>query len=135
MKRIISILLSGVFLMMSDAAADYAMWTWSQHLPNEIATDSARAHRTAEAVDNYFRTGVAPLSVPKLLDFLGPPDGFSEQFIYSKTQGSKEPSKHGGTLRFLLDNGGEVHVWTHDFRQIGYAFRHPKKGDSKILYK
>jgi hypothetical protein len=34
----------------------------------------------------------------------------SRQCMYSKTEGAKEPSKAGGMLRFLVDEGGEIFV-------------------------
>ena len=136
MNRTILALLFSALLVASGAAADYAKWTWSQQLPAEVATQAFRAHRTAEAVDKFFHDGPThPPSIPQLLDFLGPPDGFSPQFMYSKTQGTKEPSKTGGTLRFLLDDGGEVHVWTANYSGVGLAIRHRKKGYSELLYK
>ena len=55
--------------------------------------------------------------------------------MYSKTKGTAESSKAGGTLRFLLDNGGEVHVWTPDHRAVGLVIRHRKEGRSELLCK
>jgi hypothetical protein len=125
-----------MLLAASGTAAEYAKWTWSQQLPAEVATQAVRAHRTAEVVDKFFHDGPThPSSLSQLLEFLGPADGFSPQFMYSKTQGTKEPSKSGGTLRFLLDDGGEIHVWTSDYRGVGLAIRHHKKGYSELLYK
>ncbi|MEO6036401.1 MAG: hypothetical protein ABIQ35_14200 [Verrucomicrobiota bacterium] len=134
-RTILALLFSALFVICS-AAADYAKWTWSQQLPTEIATHGVHAHRTADAVDKFFHDGPShPPSIPQILDFLGLPDAFSRQFMYSKTQGTRKPSKSGGTLRFLLDDGGEVHVWTADFRGVGLAIRHRKKGYSQLLYK
>jgi len=136
MKRAILALLSSALLVVNSSAAEYAKWAWSQQLPTEIIADSKCSNRTPEAVDKFFAYGSShPPAISKLLEFLGTPDGFSPQFMYSKTQGSNEHSKRGGTLRFLLDDGGELHVWTPDFNEIGMAIRHRKKGHSRLLYK
>ena len=101
-----------------------------------VRTRSARSNRTPDAVDKFFHHGTAPTpNIQQVLDFLGMPDAFSPQFMYSKTKGTAEKSKTGGTLRFLLDDGGEVHVWTSDYRGVGLAIRHRKKGYSELLHK
>ncbi len=41
--------------------------------------------------------------------------------MYSRTKGTAEPGKDGGTLRFLLDGGGELHVWTGNYRNVSLA--------------
>ncbi len=136
MNRAILALLSSALLVASGSAADYAKWTWSQQLPAEISADSKRSNRTPEAVDKFFTDGSShPPSISMLLEFLGTPDGFSRQSMYSKSQGSKEPCERGGTLRFLLDDGGELQVETYDFKGVILAIRRPKKGYSKLLYK
>jgi hypothetical protein len=129
-------LLSSAFLVVSVSAAEYVKWTWSQELPVEISADSKRSKRTPEAVDKFFADGPShPPSISMLLAFLGKPDGFSPQSMYSKTQGSKEACARGGTLRFLIDDGGELQVETYNFNGVILAIRHPKKGYSKLLYK
>lgn len=136
MRRTILALLATALLVRTGVAAEYAAWTWSQQLPSAIATPTARAHRSPAEVDPFFlRGGTRPPSVAQALEFLGPPDGFSPQFMYSKIQGSKAPSKSGGTLRFLLEDGGEVHLWTADFRGVGLAIRYPRQGEAQLLYK
>ena len=135
MNRVILTFLLSALIVASDALADYAKWTWSQQLPTQLATESKRSNRTPDAVDKFFHGPPHPPSIQQVLDFLGLPDGFSPQFMYSKTKGTSEPSKTGGTLRFLLDDGGEVHVWTSDYRGVGLTIRHRKKGNSELLYK
>ena len=73
--------------------------------------------------------------IREILNFLGQPDGISPQCIYSKAEGSGKASRNGGTLRFLLDDGGEVHVWTPNYSDIDLAIRYRKKGNSILLYK
>mgnify|MGYP000508775065 CR=1 FL=1 len=136
MNRAILALLYSSFLVVSGSAADYAKWTWSQQLPSEISADSKHSNRTPEAVDKFFGDCSShPPLISKLLELLGTPDGFSPQSMYSKTQGTKEPCKRGGTLRFLLDDAGELQVETYDFNAVALAIRHRKKGYSKLLYK
>ncbi len=121
-------------IVISDVLAA-TPWSWSQQIPSQLATRSGRANRTPDAVDKFFRGPPLPPSLQQILDFLGPPDGFSPQLMYSKTEGSTKPSITGGTLRFLLNDGGEVHVWTPDYHGVGFAIRHRKKGYSELLYK
>ena len=122
-------------LSTGNAVANYARWTWAQRLPAQLTTNTKRSKRTPEAVDRFFHGPPYPPSVQQVLDFLGLPDGFSSQFMYSKTEGTAKPSRAGGTLRFLLDDGGEVHVWTPDYHVVGLAIRHRKTGGSELLYK
>lgn len=70
-----------------------------------------------------------------VLNAFGLPDAFSPQLIYSRTQGTGGPSRAGGTLRYFLADGAEVHMWTPDFKRVGLAIRYPKKGRPDILYK
>ncbi|WP_211325706.1 hypothetical protein [Roseimicrobium gellanilyticum] len=86
-------------------------------------------------MDKLFRGPPRPPSIQEILDALGPPEGFSPQLIHSKTEGTGRSSRAGGTLRFLLVDGGEVHVWTSDYSRVGFAVRHRRKGRSVILYK
>jgi hypothetical protein len=135
MNRAVIAFLLSTFIVTSDAIADYAKWTWSQQLPTQLACKSERSNRTPDAVDKFFHGPPHQPSIQQVLNFLRLPDGFSPQFMYSKTKGTSEPSKAGGTLRFLLDDGGEVHIWTTDYRGIGLAIRHRKQGKSELLYK
>jgi len=139
MNRVILAFLCCCAFLAADAAAaggDYAAWTWSKELPTQLSTGSARANRTSEAVDKFFRqTPISEPSIQRILDFSGMPEAFSPQFMYSRTQGSAKPGKEGGTLRFLLDDGGEFHVFTSNYHGVGLALRHRKKGDSVLLYK
>ncbi|TAK64257.1 hypothetical protein [Methylobacter sp.] len=134
-KRVILGILLLMLVTIDYAFADYAKWNWNQQLPEQLTTHAVRSNRTPDAVDAFFYGPHHPPNIQQILDFLGPADAFSRQFMYSRTKGTAEPSKTGGTLRFLLDDGGEVHVWTPDFRGVGLAVRHRKKGNSELLYK
>jgi hypothetical protein len=135
MNRTLFALSIVVFITTSGARADYAPWNWSQPLPQQFATKAKRSNRTPEAVDRLFHQGSRRPSIPQILEFLGQPDAFSPQSMYSKAQGSATPSKTGGTLRFLLDDAGELHVWTSDDRNVGLAIRYRAKGGSELLFK
>lgn len=119
----------------SDALAGNAKWAWSQQIPGQLKTESGRGNRTPDAVDKLFRGPPRPPGIKDILDVLGLPEGFSPQLIHSRTEGTGGSSRAGGTLRFLLADGGELHVWTADFSSVGLAIRHRKKGRSVVLFK
>lgn len=116
-------------------AAGQDKWAWSSQLPSTLVTKSSRSNRTSDAVRNLFRGPPRPPTIQEVLDFLGLPDAFSPQLIHSKAQGTGRSSRKGGTLRYLLADGAEVHIWTPDFSSIGMAIRYPKKGRPDLLYK
>ena len=41
----------------------------------------------------------------------------------------------GGTLRFVLDETKELHVWTTDLNVVATAIRWSKDGGGELLYK
>jgi hypothetical protein len=114
---------------------EYAKWSWSRELPKEVATAKPAANRTAQAVDALFGRHTTRVSLDDILSSLGQPDGFSRQALYSKTQGTTQPQTQGGTLRFLLSEGGELLVHTGDFHVIFEAIRYDKKGRGTLLEK
>ena len=126
-----------VFTVGSDSlsAAGQDKWAWSSQIPSELATNSSRSNRTSDAVRTLFQGPPRPPAIQEVLDAFGLPDAFSPQLIYSRTQGTGGRSRRGGTLRYLLGDGAEVHIWTPDFRSIGMAIRYPRKGRPDILYK
>ncbi|QIF04815.1 hypothetical protein [Roseimicrobium sp. ORNL1] len=134
------IILTFVFLAFtvggdSVSAAGQDKWAWSAQLPAQLATKSGRSNRTSDAVHELFRGPPRPPGIQDVLDAFGLPDAFSPQLIYSKTKGTGGPSRAGGTLRYLLTDGSEVHIWTPDFHAVGFAIRYPTKGRPDILYK
>lgn len=116
-------------------AADYAKWAWSRELPKEIGAASPAANRSPAALDKLFQHGSPTPSIGKVIDTLGKPDGFSRQALGSLTKGTAQPQKVGGTLRFLLSGGGELHVRTGDFHLIFEAIRYDKSGRGNLLAK
>ena len=86
-------------------------------------------------MDGLFRSGSESPTVDKVIAALGRPDGFSRQSLYSLKHGTAEAQKAGGTLRFLLSEGGELHVRTGDFHLIYEAVRYDKKGHGNLLSK
>ena len=81
-------------------------------LPIQVATGMHAANRNPEAVDALFKIGSVRPTVETILSVLGQPDGF-------RAQGQTE----GGTLRFLLADGGELRVRTRDFHAVYEAYR------------
>lgn len=119
-------------------AGDYSSWSWSADLPQGVDVSTASTNRTSAAVDRLFKDRPDKTKQPQLaliLAGLGRPEAFSRQQMYSRTQGTSQPSRNGGTLRFLLSDGGEVHVMTYDFTTVGFAVRWDVKGKGKLLYK
>lgn len=130
---IIAFILAGLSPALS--ASEYAKWSWSRELPSAVAAVSPATNRTPAAVDSLFKHGSPPPSIDKVLFKLGRPDGFSRQSLYSLAQGSAKPQKVGGTLRFLLTDGGELHIRTGDFHLIYEAIRYDKSGSGDLLTK
>jgi hypothetical protein len=129
--------LASFLLVPSASASDHKAWTWSKELPVNLGNIGSKANRTARDVDALFarRTGpIGPPRVAAVLAALGRPDGFSRQGMYSLTSGSQKPSRNGGTLRFLLSDGGEQ-VWTPDFVSVGLAMSWDANGNSTLLFK
>ena len=135
MNRVAIIILFVASLSASLLAAEYAKWSWSRELPKEVATTSPATNRTPTAVDKLFNHGSPPPSIDKVIASLGRPDGFSRQALYSLTQGTAQPQKVGGTLRFLLRGGGELHIRTGDFHLIYEAIRYDRSGRGTLLAK
>jgi hypothetical protein len=133
--RPILVLVFLALIFASDTLLGSDKWTWSNRLPAPLTTEAKRANRTPAAVAKLFRGPPRPPSMQETLDFLGLPEAFSPQFMYSKTEGTGGRAKKGGTLRFLLEDGSEVHVWTSDFRSVGLAIRYRKKGKAELLFK
>lgn len=129
------VFLAFVVVVDSLPAAGQDKWAWSTRLPSQLATKSRSSSRTSDALHKLFRGAPRPPAIQEILDSLGLPDAFSPQLIYSKTQGTGGSSRKGGTLRYLLADGAEVHIWTPDFQSVGFAIRYPKKGRPDILYK
>ena len=130
------LLAASAMVVASAMAAEHARWSWSTALPAAVATGAGPAHRTAEEVDAFFRSRYRGGTIAELVAHLGQPDGFSPQAPYSKTLGSAEPCRAGGTLRFRLTADGELHVRTDgDFHQVYDALRYDAKGKGTLLYK
>jgi hypothetical protein len=131
----ITILFFGT-LLPGALAGEHAKWSWSSELPKEVATTAPAANRTPAAVDRLFHHDSSPPSINSVTAVLGRPDGFSRQGLYSLTQGTAQPQKAGGTLRFLLAAaGGELHIRTGDFHLIYEAIRYDKSGRGNLLTK
>jgi hypothetical protein len=109
-----------IFAGISDAA-DFE-WKWSRDLPKEVATGAPPKNRTTDKIDALFR-GNSPPTIGRILSTLGQPDGYSNQLY-----------KPGGSLRWLLADGGALRVDT-DFLQVYWAERFDKRGRATLLCK
>ena len=98
--------------------------SWSDDLPREVATGAPPKNRTARDVDAFFARADRP-NIKALVTAFGQPDGFSPEGYYS-----------GGTLRWLLRDGGELHVVTDGaFAALHWASRFDHNGKNKFLSK
>jgi hypothetical protein len=127
------VIVSGSILLAAAPAGDYGPWRWNTELPSQLRkAPTIRADRTPEAVAHLF--GEHP-SLARVLETLGPPDAFSRQSIYSRTEGTVRDMATGGTLRFVLVDEDELHVQTADFVKVGQAIRWLKSGKGELLAK
>ena len=102
--------------------------SWSRELPKEVATGAAAKHRTAHEVDVFFAHALRVSEEPTIRTIIarfGDPDAFSPEGYYN-----------GGTLRWLLRDGGDLQVVTDEaFQAVFWASRFDKKGRNKFLWK
>ncbi len=136
----ITIALMAVLFLPSPVLGEavYRKWIWKEGLPKELHTKTARTKRSATAVDRLFKEAKAPPpTVRMLLDNLRAPENVSSQFIYSYTQGAGDggDAKGGVTMRFMIDGGGELHVYTGDYARISLAIRYDSRGRGTLLWK
>ena len=113
-------------------AAEHVPWRWARQIPTEVTTTKPAANRKAQEVDALFKGG---LTVQKVLAQLGQADGFSRQSIHTRKSGSAADARGGGTLRFLLDNGEELHVWSGDLTHVHLAMRYSRNGKAHLVFK
>ncbi len=117
-----------VALCSSPAIARSPQMAWSRDLPKEVATGAPPKHRTALEVDAFFahalRVSEEP-TIKTLITAFGDPDQFSPEGYYA-----------GGTLRWLLKDGGDLQIVTSaTFEPVFWASRYDKKGRNKFLWK
>ncbi|WP_009964413.1 hypothetical protein [Verrucomicrobium spinosum] len=119
-------------------AVETAKWNWSPEIPAAYtAKSSARAHRTVAAIEAYFKENQGAPDIQKMIAHFGTPDGVSSQFMNSLTKGTAETSKSAYTLRFVLDDGGEMHLWDGkgDGTRPGLVIRYEEGGKGHLLWK
>jgi hypothetical protein len=86
----------------------------------------------AEAIDALFKTRP---TLARILEVLGAPDAFSRQAMHSRSEGTVADMAEGGTLRFVLDGGAELHLQTADFMKVSQAIRWLNNGKGELLAK
>jgi hypothetical protein len=123
MRRTIPILVF-CLIAVGTVAGEDRKYIWSRDIPKEVATGLPAVHRTQKEVDAIFVLDSTRPTVDEVVTTLGQPDGFSAQ-----------GQTVGGTLRFLLTDGGELRVRTADFHSIFEAIRIDAKGKGKLLWK
>ena len=122
--------------VVASPSAKPSPWVWSQDFPACVQVTNPSAHRTVEDVDRFF---AARHTVAEVLVLLGRPDAWSPQLFHTRTlaSGPREPGvqPQAGTLRFLLIDGGEVHLWFCDCSTVCMVFRYTKNGQFNLLWK
>jgi hypothetical protein len=121
--KIVFVCVLGALISAGILGARDFEWKWSRDLPKAVATGVPPKNRTAQKVDILFGRETPP-TVPQILSALGQPDGYSDQ-LYTR----------GGSLQWLLSNGGELRVDTGDFHQIYWAVRFDRRGRDTLLWK
>ena len=120
---VLALLASALLIANGD---NYAKWSWSRELPKEIPSGKPATNRATLAVDVIFARKTRA-SLDDVLAFLGQPDGFSRQSLYSRTKGTARPQTESGTVRFLLSDDAELLVGTGDFHIIYEAIRYDRR--------
>jgi hypothetical protein len=117
-------------------AVETAPWVWTTEIPAVFAAPGTpRAHRTADDADAYFKANPARPNIQTMIAHFGTPDGVSRQVMNSLTKGSARFLPDGYTLRFLLDDGGEMHLWSAGQHLGSLVIRYEKSGKGHLLWK
>ena len=134
-KRMLLVLVLWSLVGGDGRAAEYGPWRWTSDLPSQATTPQASTNRTRKAVDTLFRTPNPPILLADLLTRFGSADAFSRQGMHSRNKGTAENAPEGGTLRFVLQDGEELHVWTGDLVHVHLAMLWSRNGNSTLVFK
>ena len=122
------VLLAMIAIFACDGLARPPRLSWSSELPKEVVTGTRAKHRTAREVDAFFARSLRAcerVTIRTLIGAFGDPDQFTP-----------EGYEAGGTLRWLLKDGGDLQVVTDEtLREVFYASRFDSKGRNKFLSK
>jgi len=138
MKKFIIILI--IILFSGPAFAEYNDWRWETDIPKHffIFGPPATMHDPSR-IDEAFEKIHGPIKYKKIVKIIGRADHFSPQSIYSLKQGGEsileKTDKSSGTYRYLLKDGGELHIWILTGDYVGTAIRFEKNGKGHLLYK
>ena len=128
-----------VMCLSSPTYAASTPWSWSRSLPSLLETKLAPSNRTATAFEQFFRRQPGQRRISEVLTTFGRPEGYSPQFIHSKTMAAEPridpPEVRTGTMRYLLEDGGEVHVHFCNPTDVCEVLRFTKTGRAYLLYK
>ncbi len=128
-----------IFLYSAPAFAEYNDWRWDSEIPKHffIFCPPETVHDPVK-IDAAFKKLHCPIKFKKVVEIIGRADHFSPQIIYSLKKG-KEPRSKGDdlsrTYRYVLNDGGEVHIWVLPGDLVGTAIRFEKNGKAHLLYK
>jgi hypothetical protein len=138
MNKFISILI--VIIFSAPVYAEYNDWHWKSDIPKRLLIfGPPETVRDSNRIDKAFEELHGPIKYKKVVKTIGRTDHFSPQSIYSLKQGGDpNPGKSdnsSGTYRYLLKDGGELHIWVLPGDSVGTAIRFEKNGEGHLLYK
>jgi hypothetical protein len=138
MNKLISILI--VILFSAPVYAEYKDWRWKSDIPTHFfIVGPPETVRDPNRIDEAFEQLHGPIIYKKIVKTIGRADHFSPQSIYSLKQGgesnSEKTDNSSGTYRYLLKDGGELHIWVLPGDFVGTAIRFEKNGKGHLLYK
>jgi len=111
-------------------------WKWTTSFPSCVETKGSASNRLASQVDEYL---TARHTVAEVLDHFGPPEGYSAQAMYSLHKGAglppDGPISNFGTLRFILEDGGEFHLEFCNCVDVCQVIRYSTNGKGHLLWK
>ena len=138
MNRLISTLI--IILFSAPVNAGYNDWRWNSEIPKHfLLFGPPETVRESNRIDETFDGFNGPIKYKEIVKTIGRADHFSPQSIYSLEQGgdlnSEKTDNSSGTYRYLLEDGGELHVWVLPGDFVGTAIRFEKNGKGHLLYK
>ena len=134
------ILISLIILFSVPAIAEYPEWKWESEMPKHFFIFGPPAtERNSDKFEEVFKQFRGPIKYKNIVRNLGRADHYSPQIIYSLKQGvppnPNQSTGSSGTYRYLLEDGGEVHIWVLPGDIVGTAIRYEKNGSGHLLYK
>jgi hypothetical protein len=106
-----------------ETSGAHTFWRWTDPLPADLQTKVPPKNRTLEAAKAFFGTCKHRRPLNEVVQYFGPPDGFSRQGWFNKDMATVEARNGGvgGTLRFLLAENGDLRMDSPDMKAVSGA--------------